>query len=209
MKRLLASVRDRLAYQALSLGVIALLAASALVLAVGVTRDRIAAAEALDLQTSLLQVLPENFADNDLLADALEIGAVEGKKKRIYLARRQGAVTAAIFETAARGYAGDIVVLIAVDPHGMLLGARVLKHTETPGLGDKIELARSPWILSFNGLSLATLAPAKWAVKKDGGVFDQMAGATITPRAVVKAVKDGLDFFAAQRAQILQEGKGS
>jgi electron transport complex protein RnfG len=91
----------------------------------------------------------------------------------------------------------------------VLLGARVLKHAETPGLGDKIELAKSPWILSFNGLSLATLAPAKWAVKKDGGVFDQMAGATITPRAVVKAVKDGLDFFAAQRAQILEEGKGS
>jgi electron transport complex protein RnfG len=209
MKRWLASVRDRLAYQALSLGVIALLAASALVFAVGVTRDRIAAAEALDLQTSLLQVLPENFADNDLLADTLEIGDAEGKKKRIYRARRQGVVTAAIFETAARGYAGDIVVLIAIDPAGVLLGARVLKHAETPGLGDKIELAKSPWILSFNGLSLATLAPAKWAVKKDGGVFDQMAGATITPRAVVKAVKDGLDFFAAQRAQILEEGKGS
>lgn len=87
------------------------------------------------------------------------------------------------------------------------LGARVLKYAETPGLGDKIDLTKSPSILSFNGLSLATLPAEKWAVKKDGGVFDQMAGATITPRAVVKAVKEGLDFFAAHRAEILQGGK--
>jgi electron transport complex protein RnfG len=100
-----------------------------------------------------------------------------------------------------------VLVLVGIDRTGMLLGARVLKHNETPGLGDKIDLAKSPWILSFDGLSLATLPAAQWAVKKDGGVFDQMAGATITPRAVVKAVKEGLDFFAAHRAEILRGGK--
>jgi RnfABCDGE-type electron transport complex G subunit len=136
-----------------------------------------------------------SFADNDLLADTLEIGNGDGSSRRVYRARRQGEVAAAIFQTSARGYSGDVLVLIGVDRSGVLLGARVIKHAETPGLGDKIDLAKSPWILSFNGLSLATLPPEKWAVKKDGGVFDQMAGATITPRAVVKAVKEGLDFF--------------
>jgi electron transport complex protein RnfG len=155
----------------------------------------------------LAQVLPERFADNDLLADTLEIGNGDGTSKRVYLARRQGEVAAAIFQTSARGYAGDVLVLVGIDRTGMLLGARVLKHNETPGLGDKIDLAKSPWILSFDGLSLATLPAAQWAVKKDGGVFDQMAGATITPRAVVKAVKEGLDFFAAHRAEILRGGK--
>ncbi len=125
----------------------------------------------------------------------------------MHTARRQGEVAAAIFQTSARGYSGDVLVLVGIDRAGVLLGARVLKHAETPGLGDKIDLAKSPWILSFNGLSLATLPAEKWAVKKDGGVFDQMAGATITPRAVVKAVKEGLDFFAAHRAEILQGGK--
>ncbi len=207
MKHVLATLRDCLIYQGISLGVMALLASAALVFAVAGTRDRIVAAEARDLQTSLLQVLPENFADNDLLADTLEIGGDNGTKKLVYRARRKGEVAAAIFQTSARGYAGDVLVLIGVDSAGVLLGARVIKHAETPGLGDKIDLAKSPWILAFNGLSLATLPPAKWAVKKDGGVFDQMAGATITPRAVVRAVREGLEFFAAHRAEILQGGK--
>ena len=207
MKHVLATLRDRLAYQGLSLGVMALLASAALVFAVAGTRDRIAAAEARDLQISLSQVLPENYAENDLLADILQVGDGDGTKKLVYRARRQGEVAAAIFQTSARGYAGEVLVLIGVDSSGVLLGARVIKHAETPGLGDKIDLAKSPWILAFNGLSFATLPPAKWAVKKDGGVFDQMAGATITPRAVVRAVREGLEFFAAHRAEILQGDK--
>ena len=110
-------------------------------------------------------------------------------------------------EVAERGYAGDIVVLMAVDKDGKMLGARVLKHVETPGLGDKIEVAKAPWIKSFDGKSLGDPAPEKWAVKKDNGIFDQFAGATITPRAVVKSVKGGLEFFAAHRAEILEGGK--
>jgi len=207
VKLAIAGLRDHLACQGVSLGVIALVASAALAFAVNGTRERIVAAEARDLQASLAQVLPERFADNDLLADTLEIGNGDGSSRRVYLARRQGEVAAAIFQTSARGYSGDVLVLVGIDRAGVLLGARVLKHAETPGLGDKIDLAKSPWILSFNGLSLATLPAEKWAVKKDGGVFDQMAGATITPRAVVKAVKEGLDFFAAHRAEILQGGK--
>lgn len=102
-----------------------------------------------------------------------------------------------------RGYSGEILVLMAVDVDGKMLGARVLKHTETPGLGDKIEVAKDKWILSFNGKSLGEPPADKWGVKKDGGVFDQFAGATITPRAVVKAVKGGMLFFSEHKAEIL------
>ena len=90
---------------------------------------------------------------------------------------------------------------IAAD--GKLLGVRVLAHKETPGLGDKIEVKKDPWVKSFDGKSLADPTSDKWAVKKDGGIFDQFAGATITPRAVVKAVKGGLDFYTEHRKKIL------
>lgn len=196
-----AATRERLSYQGISLGVMALLASAALVFANHATREAIAAAAARDLQVSLAQVLPPGFADNDMLADTLQVGA--GSGKRVYRARRRGAFAGAVFQTAARGYAGDVVLLLGVDREGRLLGARVIKHSETPGLGDKIEVAKSKWILGFDGKSLASLPARQWAVKKDGGAFDQFAGATITPRAVVKAVKSGLDFYAAHRAEII------
>ena len=95
---------------------------------------------------------------------------------------------------------------MAVDPAGRILGVRVLKHTETPGLGDKIEAKKSDWVHAFAGKSLGEPAADKWAVKKDNGVFDQFAGATITPRAVVRAVKGGLQFFAARKQEITGQG---
>ena len=84
-----------------------------------------------------------------------------------------------------------------------MLGVRVISHTETPGLGDKIEVTKSTWILSFNGPSLQNLSIEEWAVKKDGGTFDQFSGATITPRAVVNAVYRGLQFFKKHQAELL------
>lgn len=203
----LAVARDKLSWQGVSLGVMALVASAALVIANDRTHEPIARAEAADMQASLSQVLPEGFADNDLLKDTLDI--MDGTEKRqVYLAKKNGAVTGAVFRTSARGYAGDIVVLMGVDMQGTLLGARVVKHSETPGLGDKIEIAKAKWILDFNGKSFDNLPPAKWAVKKDGGVFDQFAGATITPRAVVKAVKGGLEFFVAHRGEIQGSRQG-
>ncbi len=201
----LARLRDGLSWQGASLGLMALLASAALVVVNGLTRDRIAAAEARDLQAMLAQVLPAGFADNELLADTRRIGADGGQL--VYRARRDGRVVGAVFQVSSRGYAGDITVLIGCDAGGGLLGVRVVKHVETPGLGDKIEIGKSKWILGFDGKSLASLPAAQWAVKKDGGVFDQFAGATITPRAVVKAVKGGLDFFAAHRDEILDGGQ--
>jgi electron transport complex protein RnfG len=95
--------------------------------------------------------------------------------------------------------------MMGVDRDGSVLGVRVIKHTETPGLGDKIDPAKSNWIYEFEGRSLGDPPPAKFAVKKDGGVFDQFAGATITPRAVVKSVKGGLEFFAREKARLLAD----
>ena len=202
----LAEWRDRLSYQPLSLGFIALATSAALVVANQVTHPKIVEAEERDLQASLAEVLPAGFADNELLKDTISLTGDDGKPVTIYRARKAGSITGAVFQTVGRGYGGEMIVLIGVDAKGTLLGARVIRHKETPGLGDKIELAKSPWIRDFEGKSLESPPPEQWAVKKDGGVFDQFAGATITPRAVVKAVKEGMTFYAAHRQEIL-EGK--
>lgn len=201
----LAAVREKLHYQPLLLGVVALLAGGALAWAYAATREHIAAAEARDMQMTLAQVLPQGFADNDLLKDVIEVDGPKGGKLRVHVAKSGGKAVGAVFEAAERGYAGEIRILMAVDAAGKVLGVRVLKHSETPGLGDKIEIAKHPWIDGFTGKSLGEPPAAKWAVKKDGGIYDSFAGATITPRAVVKAVKGGLDFFAARRKDILGE----
>jgi electron transport complex protein RnfG len=195
------SLRDKLGYQPLLLGVVALLASGALAVVSGATAPAIAAAEAKDLRDSLSEVLPAGLADNDFLKDTVEVQK-DGKPLTIYRARHGSEMKAVLFKVAERGYAGDIQVLMAVGMDGRTLGVRILKHSETPGLGDKIEVRKDDWVLDFNGKSLAEPAPDKWGVKKDNGVFDQFAGATITPRAVVKAVKGGLEFFAARKAEI-------
>lgn len=200
----LEAVREKLPYQPLLLGIVALAAGAALTLANNATREQIAAAEAHDMQMTLAQVLPSGIADNDLLQDTLELpGPQAGSTRKIHLAKKAGTITGAVFNVSERGYAGEIRLLMAVDADGKVLGVRVLKHSETPGLGDKIEIARNPWITSFNGKSLGEPPAEKWAVKKDGGIYDSFAGATITPRAVVKAVKGGLDYFATHRSEIL------
>ena len=100
--------------------------------------------------------------------------------------------------------AGEIKLMMGIDAAGKLLGVRVLAHKETPGLGDKIEVKKGDWILRFTGLSLGNPPAARWKVKKDGGEFDQFAGATITPRGVVRAIHGGLKFFAAHKAELLE-----
>jgi len=200
----LAKLKEHPLYQPLLLGIMALLASATLAWASSVTRGAIAEAETRDLHDSLAQVLPVGFADNDLLADSAEIDAGEGKSLRVYRARLGETVKGVVFTVIGKGYGGEIVILMAIDEDGRLLGARVLKHTETPGLGDKIEIGKSGWINAFTGKTRAT---ARWAVKKDGGDFDQFAGATITPRAVVNAVKGGLEIFARHKTALLGEEK--
>lgn len=154
------------------------------------------------------QVLPSALHDNELLKDGIKMaagGALGNRDETFaYRARMAGKPVAVVLETTAPdGYSGDIKLLIAVRADGELAGVRVLAHKETPGLGDYIDILHSDWIKkNFDGQSLAKTSDEHWKVKKDGGGFDYMAGATITPRAVVKAVHKALQYFAAHRDEI-------
>jgi electron transport complex protein RnfG len=161
-----------------------------------------------DLKKSLEEVVPAALYDNDMLQDTLSIPSAEynigANETTVYIARKSGQVSAVCFKfTAPDGYSGAINMIMGIDRDGNILGVRVLSHKETPGLGDKIEVAKSDWILNFAGRSLDNLAPAKWAVKKDGGEFDQFAGATITPRKSVQAIHRGLQLFKAHQDQLV------
>ena len=199
----LEELRTKLGYQGLLLGGAALLTSVLLSFFSQATEADIKAAEAADLKQSLSQVLPGEY-ENDLLKDTVTLPGKEGEVL-VYRGRRAGKVEAVVYRVTGHGYAGKIVCVMGVSREGKILGVRVIKHAETPGLGDKIEPAKAKWIFDFDGKSLGEPPVDKWAVKKDGGVFDQFAGATITPRAVVKAVKEGLQFFEANKAQLLDE----
>lgn len=196
---------DQVWFQGVSLGITGLLVTAVIAIVFDSTQIAVAKAAREDTLQSLKQVLPEGYADNDLLQDSGPVTGPDGKAIIVYRARKQGQVKAVLFEMSGRGYAGPITLVMAVDRDGTVLGVRVTHHTETPGLGDKIEAAKNNWILAFNGKSLSQPLPARWAVKKDGGDFDQFAGATITPRGVVGAVKKGLVYFAAHKPEFLGE----
>ncbi len=196
------ALQEKIGYHGIFLGLIGLAASAALATADLATHEDILAAEKGDLVASLKQVLPEGFADNDLLQDAVTLKRKDGKEVKVFRARLGGQAKGAVFEVSSRGYAADVVALLGVDANGTVLGVRVMKHQETPGLGDKIDVAKSKWILDFDGKSLGSPPLDKWQVKKDGGVFDQFAGATITPRAVVKAVREGMEFYRDNQAEI-------
>lgn len=193
------SLRKRPSYQAGVLGAFSLAAAALLVMGNLATRDAIEQRRAEDLLASLGQVIPAAVHDNDLLANAVSLPGGQGEGLTVYRALRGLEVTAVAFAVQGQGYGGPIDLLLGVDHRGQILGVRVLAHAETPGLGDKIELGRDDWIRGFDGLSLGNPPAARWGVKKDGGHFDQFSGATITPRAVVAAVKDGLLAFEGHR----------
>ncbi|WP_181418777.1 electron transport complex subunit RsxG [Aquipseudomonas alcaligenes] len=171
------------------------------------TAERIAAAEREARVQALAQILPAGSYDNHLLdSSRLVQDELLGNKSPTpaYLATLGGQPSAVILQvTAPDGYSGSIRLLVGVQVDGRLAGVRTLQHRETPGLGDKIELAKSPWVRSFDGTSLSDPDEAGWAVKKDGGQFDQFAGATITPRAVVKAVHKALQYFDKHKAELL------
>ena len=171
------------------------------------TAERIASAERDAKARALSEILPAGSYDNHLLDNRLELNAPElghRSPQSAYLALKGDQPSALILPvTAPDGYSGAIHLLVGIFADGRLAGVRVLGHKETPGLGDKIELAKSSWINSFEGTSLQSPDESGWAVKKDGGQFDQFAGATITPRAVVKAVHKALQYFDAHRAELL------
>ncbi len=192
---------------ALLLGGIALVAAFFLIIGHLATRQSIALRQHEDLVRSLRMVVPARLHDNELSRDFVIVPDENGKKgggdgRKVYLSRKKGRVTAVAFEKYVNAYA-RLHLIMGVDASGEILGVRVLEHQETPGLGDAIEVRKSDWIKGFDGLSLSNTPRRKWGVKKDGGMFDQFSGATITPRAVVKAVREGLLFFQRHKAQLL------
>ncbi|MGR8940495.1 MAG: electron transport complex subunit RsxG [Gammaproteobacteria bacterium] len=203
----LEQLRPQLRYQAGILAGFALAASLLLGLADLATRGVIELRLQEDLQASLEEVIPSDLHDNNLLQDTVTLPSADANigaaETVVYLARKQGAVTAACFRLVAPdGYAGPISLVMGVDKNGEILGVRVISHAETPGLGDKVEITKSKWVLSFGGKSLDNLTFEEWAVKKDGGVFDQFAGATITPRKVVQAIRRGLEFYRAHQVEL-------
>ncbi|SFN61411.1 electron transport complex protein RnfG [Formivibrio citricus] len=159
----------------------------------------------------IAQTLPAGSYDNNLLADTRLLSAEDSRRlgndkpASIYLAKKGGKTVAAVLEAVAPdGYAGKIQLLVAVAANGNVLGVRVVTQQETPGLGDYIDAAKSNWIRQFEGKSLASPEVERWKVRKDGGVFDSNAGATISPRAVVGAVKRTLEYVVVNRTTIFE-----
>lgn len=177
------------------------------------THELISKSEAEEKLALINQVFPSGISDNDIIHDTMQIAPNEllGNTAPVtaYRARLGGKPAAVMIEaTAPDGYSGKITLLIAILANGEISGVRVISHNETPGLGDYIDIAKSPWIRIFDHASLDSVPDAAWHVKKDGGKFDYMTGATITPRAVVKAVHKALEYFAQNRASLFAERTG-
>ncbi len=197
MKKGLSVIRS-----SLLLGIIALMGTALLAGVNALTHERIIEQEKMRVLQQLNEIVPVDSFNNDLLADRIEIQDEAFFRHpapvTVYRARMDGkAVAIMMMLTAADGYNGDIRLLAGIDVHGTVLGVRVIAHKETPGLGDPIELERSDWILSFTEKSLNNPQLDGWNVKRDGGQFDQFTGATITPRAVVRATRRALQYFDA------------
>lgn len=179
------------------------------------TKPAIEASAAEEKMRLVDEVLPRDQYDNALLDDTLvlpvteELGLTEGSL--LYRARRAGQPVAMVFEAVAPdGYAGKIRLIMAVRADGKVAGVRVTQHKETPGLGDYIEVKKDknksrPWISQFLDMSLAEVSDREWKVKKDGGRIDYYAGATVTPRAVSKAVLKAVKWADAHRDRLFTE----
>jgi len=193
----------------LLLGLIALIGTSLLAGINELTHERILAQDKLRELQQLNQIVPVTLYDNDLLEDVIEVSSETFFRQRepvtVYRARMGNEPVATLMRvTAPDGYNGDIRLLIGIDPDGEVIGVRVVSHRETPGLGDPIEIERSDWILGFNRKSLVNPESTGWAVKRDGGEFDQFTGATISPRAVVRAVHNTLLYFDAHQQSLFE-----
>jgi Na+-translocating ferredoxin:NAD+ oxidoreductase subunit G len=191
----------------LTLGAFALLAALLLGAVNVLTADRIETQQRLAERNALIEIFPARFHDNDLLEDAIALSpemisfsniTLLGltSERMAYLARQGETPSGIILPLEVHdGYSGDIILLVGILVDGSISGVRVLEHQETPGLGDKIEVRVSDWILGFDERSLVDPALPQWQVIKDGGQFDQLVGATVTPRAIVNGVRKALEFY--------------
>lgn len=171
------------------------------------TKDRIKEQEKQQLKAQLNAIVPISNHDNAMFSDCLISPQQHASSfiEVIYRARKNNQpVAAALKTTAPDGYNGKITLLVAVNIDGSVSGVRTLSHNETPGLGDKIETRKSDWITHFTGKKVLNESDSRWAVAKDGGMFDQFTGATITPRAVVKTVKNTVTYFKENQQMIFK-----
>lgn len=174
------------------------------------TKDIIAEQKRRAEQAALAEVMPTHKHNNSLLDSTIPVSNYEHLKltneKKIYVAKQdQQLIGYVIPAIAPDGYTGAIELIVGINVDGSVSGVRVLAHRETPGLGDAVELSKSEWILGFNERSLGNPSLKQWKVKKDKGVFDQFTGATITPRAVTKAVKKSLEYYQLNKDQLAQQ----
>ncbi|NOQ90742.1 MAG: electron transport complex subunit RsxG [Gammaproteobacteria bacterium] len=177
------------------------------------TVDDIRYNEKLTLLKKLNNIIPANSYNNDLLLVTITLDAetLLGTKEETlaYRARKDEQNIAVVLSSIAPGgYNGPINLLVGIYTDGTVAGVRVVKHRETPGLGDVVSITHSDWILGFNGKSLQQPISRQWKVKRDGGVFDQFTGATITPRAVVKAVHDALLYYENNSTMLFSKKSG-
>jgi electron transport complex protein RnfG len=206
-------------FNSIALGLFALVTAALLATTNLGTKDRIAEAKREVAKRALLEIVPLERHNNDLLVDTLDIPAtylptLGIKNGQVNIARKGDELVAVIVPTVAPdGYNGDIQMIVGInvggDIDGTVAGVRVISHRETPGLGDKVDLKKNDWILGFNGKSLINPKPEGWKVKKDKGAFDQFTGATITPRAVVQQVLKTLQYYKEDKKRLLKAAKKS
>jgi len=202
---ILSSVRKN----SLLLGAFALVTTALLAFTAQFTKERILKAEREAQQQALFEIVPRANHNNDMLSETIEVPesawAGLGLKSggNIYAARHTDETIAVIIPAVAPdGYSGDIRMIVGINADSTIAGVRIIDHHETPGLGDKIELKKNEWVLKFNGKSLTSPEKSQWKVKKDGGEFDQFAGATITPRAVVNQIRRVLEFVDAHHDEL-------
>lgn len=188
---------------ALILGAVALACTLISTLIFSLTKGRIEQVTAEQQRILFREILPTALFDNDPTATCKVVNVPEQAViNKLYFAKKGTDTTAYILQTTAPdGYSGNIVLLTAIQPDGKVLGVRTLEHKETPGLGDKIETRVSDWIKSFTNRIFSLENESEWAVKKDGGSFDQFTGATITPRAVVNNVRQSAKWIIRELAE--------
>lgn len=219
MTELLISIRKN----AIGLCLFAIVTAGSIGIAQVATKDSIEKNIQIAQAKALHEIVPQNAYDNDLLNDTISLSSSNenddihtrwnlrllgpiAEDAVAYIARKDGKAHTIILPVSAPdGYTTKIDMIVGIKLDGSLTGVRVINHKETPGLGDKVEAKKNPWILQFSGLSLLNPPLKSWAVKKDGGEFDQFTGATITPRAVVRSVRLALQFFKQHSQELIEE----
>jgi len=190
-----------------TLAVIAALCTALVAFTFVMTEERIEANEQAWLERSLQPALSGLFYDSGVTESMIMIPPPHGlpgsEAAIVYRVYAEDEAVAALFVVSARdGYAGPIRFLVGIDVQGNVTGVHVLEHRETPGLGDRVETSRSDWATQFDGRSLLDPEPTGWAIKRDGGQFDQLTGASVTPRAIVKAIRDTLLYFDTHRDEV-------